>query len=374
MFLFSTFRKISIALALIAAMPFSAAGEIRIGALIDEFGVNADLGKDYLAGARTYFDYVNANGGILGQKINLVVKNDGGDAVETVRLTREFIEKEKVDALFGYIGDEGVQALAGDAFFKAAQTLLYAPLSGTELNGQSNIYFVRPSYRDEAKHIVQHFTLLGSASFVVVATPNQFGHSLTQEVSEQLKSRGLALAGRFDLPLNLKNIDAIVRNVLSAKAQVVVLAADTIATAEFLKRFRAVDRGTNVVAFSTVNHRTLLEIAKPEFAGSTLLTQVVPHPSQSTTKLQTEHRTLMLKYRDEPPSHLTLEGFMAAKSLVRVLEAAGRNAGHAGILAALGGDRRYDLGGMTLVFSPKSDRGSNFVDIAFLRKNGTLVQ
>ncbi len=355
--------------------PAAGAGDIRIGTLIDEFGVNADLGKDYLAGARTYFDYVNSKGGVRGNKIVMVVKNDGGKPEETIRLTRELIEKDRVDLLFGYIGDEGVKALSTDAFFKSAGTLLFAPLSGTDLgSGPSNIYFVRPSYRDEAKHVVQHFTLLGINNFVVVAAPNQFGTTLTNEVAEQLKARSQNLAGRFGLAVDLKNIDGVVKNVLNAKAQVVVVAADTIATAEFLKRFRASDRGTIVVAFSTVNHNTLLEIAKPDFAVSTLITQVVPHPSQTTTRLQIEHRTLMAKYRDEPPSHLTLEGFMAAKGLVKVLEAAGANPSHGSILAALSGDRRYELDGMTLAFTPKNERGSNFVDIAFLRKNGVLIQ
>jgi ABC-type branched-subunit amino acid transport system substrate-binding protein len=355
--------------------PVAWSADIRIGALIDEFGVSADLGKDYLAGARTYFDHVNANGGVNGRKISLVVKNDGGDAKETVRLTHEFIEKDHVDVLFGYIGDEGIQAVAADPLFKSSRTLLYAPLSGADIgSSQDTIFFVRPSYRDEARHIVQHFTLLGSNNFVTVATPNKFGTTLANEVSEQLKSRGLALAGRFGLSTDLKSVDVVVRNVLNAKPQVVVIAADTIATAEFLKRFRVHDKGTNVVAFSTVNHRTLLEIAKPEFATSTLLTQVVPHPDQGGTKLQNEHRTLMAKYRDEPPSHLTLEGFMAAKGLVKALESAGRDLSRPAILAALAGEKRFDLGGMTLVYSPRSDRGSNFVDIAFLRRNGRLVQ
>src|SRR5258708_16327025 len=101
---------------LLCLLPPAVAGEIRVGALIDEFGVNADLGKDYLAGARTYFDYINAKGGIRGNKISMTVKNDGGNPAETLRLTREFIEKDKVDLLFGYIGDEGVQALSTDPF------------------------------------------------------------------------------------------------------------------------------------------------------------------------------------------------------------------------------------------------------------------
>jgi ABC-type branched-subunit amino acid transport system substrate-binding protein len=351
------------------------AADLRIGMLADEFGINADLGKDYIAGARTYFDHTNAHGGVNGKKLSLIVKDDGGDPANTVRLTRQFIEKDKVDLLFGYIGDEGVRAISKDPVFKAAGIALYAPLSGAEIGDEhDNIFFVRPSYRDEAKHVIQHFTLLGNTNFVTVATPGELGTTLTAEVSGQLKARGLRLAGKFGLATDLKGIDAVARNVLNAKAQVVVVAADTIATAEFLKRFRALDTGTSVVAFSIVNHRTLIELAKPEFASGTMLTQVVPHPLASDTKVQSEHRALMAKYRDEPPSHLTLEGFLAAKGLVKALERAGREPSRAAIVAALSGDKRFDLGGIALVFSPTNDRGSNFVDIAYLRKTGRLVQ
>jgi len=349
--------------------------ELRIGMFADEFGIGADLGKDYIAGARTYFDHTNARGGINGKKISLIVKDDGGDPANTVRLTREFIERDKVDLLFGYIGDEGVRAVSKDPVFNGAGIALYAPLSGAEIgDGHDNIFFVRPSYRDEAKHVVQHFTLLGNTNFVTVATPSELGTTLAVEISEQLKARGLKLAGKFGLATDLKGIDAVARNVLNAKAQVVVVAADTIATAEFLKRVRALDKGTNVVAFSIVNHRTLMELAKPEFATGTMLTQVVPHPLASVTAVQSEHRALMAKYRDEPPSHLTLEGFLAAKGLVKALERAGREPSRSAIVAALSGEKRFDLGGIAIVFSSTSGRGSNFVDIAYLRKTGRLVQ
>lgn len=61
--------------------------EIRIGNIADQNGINADVSRDYLAGARTYFDYVNANGGIYGRKLNVIAKDDGGEPANTLRLT-----------------------------------------------------------------------------------------------------------------------------------------------------------------------------------------------------------------------------------------------------------------------------------------------
>ena len=349
--------------------------DIKIGVVTDQSGINSDISRDYVAGARTYFDHINALGGVNGRKISVLLKDDEGKPMNMVALTRELIEKERVDVLFGFMGDEGLQALAKDSAFKASRMTLYAPLSGVELdNGVDRIYFVRPTYRDEAKHIIQHFSLLGNATFAVVATNNAFGTTIGNEMATQLKARGLTLVHSSVLNTDLKNIDVINRELTKLKAQVVVIAADTISAAEFLKRFRPLNKGANVVGFSTVNHRTLIELATPDLAAGAMLTQVVPHPDANTTKLQFEHRTLMKKYRDEPPSHVTLEGFLAAKGLVRALERSGRDLSRANIAASLSGEKRFDLEGMTLVFTSKNDRGSSFVDLTFLRKSGTLVQ
>ncbi len=361
---------------LLACSAFSVQAEdIRIGNIADQTGLNADVGRDYLAGARTYFDYVNANGGINGRRISVISKDDGGDAATTVRLTRELIDKERVDVLFGFIGDDGLRSVAGDTYFKSSGMALFAPLSGAEIGSTGDrIYFLRPTYREEAKHIAQHFTLLGNRNFAIVASADAFGMALADQFSAEIKSRGIAAPARLTLNANLKNVDAINREISQLKPQVIVVAADTIAMAEFLKRFRVLDKGTNVVGFSTVNHRTLLELAQPEFAVSTLIAQVVPNPNISDTRLQAEHRALMAKFRDEPPSHITLEGFAAAKGLVRAIERAGKDATRSSIAAALSGDRRFDLDGMTLVFSRSNDRGSHFVDLAYLRRDGKLVQ
>ena len=44
------------------------------------------------------------------------------------------------------------------------------------------------------------------------------------------------------------------------------------------------------------------------------------------------------------------------------------------IATALSGLNRFDRDGMTLAFGPENERGSRFVDIAYLRKSGRLVQ
>ena len=65
---------------------------------------------------------------------------------------------------------------------------------------------------------------------------------------------------------------------------------------------------------------------------------------------------------------------MAAKALVKALGKIGGDINRTSIANVLAGSKRFDLEGMTLAFSTSNDRGSHFVDIAYLRKSGRLVQ
>ena len=358
-------------------IPFTAsrAADIRVGVVLDQNGVNADTGRDYIAGARTWFDHINANGGLNGRRIQVIVKDDEGVAANAVKLTHELIDGDKVAALFGFVGDDSLSAVSSDARFSASKLVLFAPLSGAEIGtATDSIIFLRPTYKEEVRHAIRHFAQLSISRFAVAYMDNNFGRSIDNEVRTQLVAdRKTPIAG-IAIPLALTGLPALARKVLDQKPQVIVIAADSIATAEFVKQVRTLDTNAQIVALSTVNHRTLMELAKKDFATGTMITQVVPNPLSRVTKLQNEHLTLMAKFRDEPPSHLTLEGFLAAKAFVKLLERAGRDPNRASIAAAVTGSPRYDLDGMSVSFGGKSGRGSQFVDIAYLRKSGTMLQ
>jgi len=350
-----------------------AASEIKIGVVMDQSSINSDVGRDYLAGARAFFDHHNSQAK-ANDKITLLVRDDEGAPAKAVEATRTLIERDRVDALFGFVGDESVAAVAQDAVFKRARIALYAPLSGDTVSAMPDtIFYVRPTYRAEARYLINHFNLLGNKDFLIVSTAAPAGDKLYAQIAEEVILKNLRSPLRVNIPADYKGLRDIAQRVHKLNPQVIILATDTITSAEFVKNFRPLDKGINIVALSAVNPRTLLELAKPEFAASTMFTQVVPHPDMPLSKVQIEHLQLMAKYRDEPPSHVTLEGFLAAKSFVNAITSAKANT-RTTILAALTGERRFDVGGITLTFKSQDDRGSKFVELAFLRRSGKLIQ
>ncbi len=55
-------------------------------------------------------------------------------------------------------------------------------------------WYLCARYKDEVRHIVQHFSQLYLSQFAVVHMNNSFGAGLAAEVANELKTRNLQLA------------------------------------------------------------------------------------------------------------------------------------------------------------------------------------
>ena len=122
---------------------------------------------------------------------------------------------------------------------------------------------------------------------------------------------------------------------------------------------------------SLINLETLRELAGAGAVEWTVFSQVVPNPNTGRSSIQLEHLNMMKKYRDEPPSSLTLEGFTVAKTLIRAIQRSKRS-NQAALQDLLNQDVNIDLGGLSVTASPNSQHLSGYLDIALFKKNGLV--
>lgn len=116
--LFTVCATIAVASLAVTAIPAQAAevgvssSEIKLGMTLPMTGT-ASPGYNKIPGAvKAYFDYVNANGGINGRKLTLVVKDDQYVPTLAVAKTNELILKDKVMALLAPLGTANNKAVA----------------------------------------------------------------------------------------------------------------------------------------------------------------------------------------------------------------------------------------------------------------------
>jgi branched-chain amino acid transport system substrate-binding protein len=99
------------------ASPFvlrsQAADIIKIGLADPLTGPYAGLGKNELVGCELAVEQINAKGGVLGRKVELVVEDSSsGDAGTAVQKARKLIDSDKVDFLLGNVNSALSLAMA----------------------------------------------------------------------------------------------------------------------------------------------------------------------------------------------------------------------------------------------------------------------
>ena len=83
------------------AAPAADSGSIKIGAFFSVTGPAAFLGAPEEKTARMLVEKINASGGVLGRKLELLVKDTAGSPEKAVSFARQLIEEDKVLAIIG---------------------------------------------------------------------------------------------------------------------------------------------------------------------------------------------------------------------------------------------------------------------------------
>ena len=86
-----------------AADPGVSSTSVLLGGTVPLTGEAAAFGT-VGPGAKAYFDYVNAKGGVNGRRIEYRYYDDAYNPAQTVQLTRRLVEQDKVFAIFNSIG------------------------------------------------------------------------------------------------------------------------------------------------------------------------------------------------------------------------------------------------------------------------------
>lgn len=112
--MFKTMLKKSVLFAAmaLAAASASAADPIKIGSVLSVSGPAAFLGDPELKTLQLYIEKINAEGGVLGRKLELVHYDDGSDAAKANSFTKRLIESDKVDVLIGGTTTGATMAMA----------------------------------------------------------------------------------------------------------------------------------------------------------------------------------------------------------------------------------------------------------------------
>jgi branched-chain amino acid transport system substrate-binding protein len=127
------------AAAALAPLPATAADTIKIGFPMPLSGPTAVYGVPITKGAEMAVADINAKGGVLGRKLELIRRDSKANADEAVRLAREMIIKDNVDFLSGTL--TSAEAPAVSTIAKENKVVFVAPTAKTvKLTAPENLH------------------------------------------------------------------------------------------------------------------------------------------------------------------------------------------------------------------------------------------
>lgn len=366
----------AVAAALLMAAAACAQAQIVIGQTAGFSGVVAAGVKEATDGARLWLDAVNAKGGVNGRRIELVSLDDRFDPRLAADNARRLIVERKAVALFLTRGTPHTQAVM--PLLTEHKVALVGPSTGAMALHRPvhpYVFNVRAPYQREGERLVQHLATIGLARIAVLVTDDSFGADLLAGVEKGFRDSGGKPLWVEKISRDQPELAAPAKKVAGSDAQAVIFIASGTTVAEGTKAIRAAGSRAQIV---TMSNNAAAGFAKSmgEFGRGTIVSQVFPHERSLSTPIVKEAAALaQARGGNDGDRALTpamMEGYAAAKVLVEALRRAGPNPTREGVVAALNGLQRLDLGGMELSYGPADHTGLDFVDLSIIGADGTF--
>jgi len=335
-------------------------------------GPAAELGEQFRSGAQLVFERLNARGGVGGRQIELRSLDDGYEPDRCAANTRKLIDAGAF-ALFGYIGTP--TSMAAMPLVDAAKMPFIAPFTGAEaLRTPFNrhAFHVRASYFDETAEIVQQVTAVGLKRIGVFYQDDSYGQAGLEGVTRALKPLGLEPAGLGKVARNTVDVDAAVKSILAHQPAAIVQISAYKSCAAFIRAARKAGfTGTFYNVSFVGTHALAAELGAD--ARSVAISQVMPYPFAAISPLSGEYlaagRAASAKFE---PSYGSMEGYVAARTLVEGLRRAGTNPSQESLITGLESLHDFNLGGFFVDFSAQKHAGSKYVDMTILTEDGRV--
>ena len=203
-----------------------AAETVKIGLDNPLTGTFAALGKNELIGAQLAIEQINAKGGILGRKVELIVEDSTStDTATAVQKALKLIDRDKVNFLLGNINSALAQAMANTSFQKGVFHIVPGGHTDTVTGTQChwNVFRVCNTTRMETNSVSKLLLSKYGKKWYFITTDYAFGHMLQKGFEASLKeAKGTELGADFT-PLGTTDFSANLIKAQSAKPDAIIL-------------------------------------------------------------------------------------------------------------------------------------------------------
>jgi branched-chain amino acid transport system substrate-binding protein len=362
-----------------AFFSLSAQAQLKLGISGPIEGKNSGSMLEIVNGAEIYIRQVNLAGGVNGQKIQLIARNDDFQVDRTFTVVKQLIEQDHVLALMlvrGTPHNEAILPLL--AQYKVA---LIAPSTGAMVFHKPvnpYVFNVRTAYQLEAKKLVALLKTAQMLRIAVLHVDDGFGKDVLVGLKQGLAEADLkpdAIVA-FDRDAATKDNTAFVApllpELLKSDPQVVIVVGAGLAVKNATFAIRATGSTAKIATLSNNASTAFIKMLGP-YARGVIVSQVFPDERDYGSEFVREAKIAAHKANFVLTPGM-MEGFAAAKVAVKALKDAGPAPTRASVLKALESMGQFDMGDVRITYSPTDHTGLDLTDLSIVAKDGTFLR
>jgi branched-chain amino acid transport system substrate-binding protein len=199
----------------------SQAAPIKVGLITDQTGPLSFLGIANANIARLVIDEINAGGGLLGRRLDLLVEDSATNDEVAAEKSAKLVLRENVDVLFGGIYSSTRQAIKGPAVVEGKKLYIYPEqYEGDE--SDPLIFCTGPVPAQQVDSLIpwlmQH---TGARRFYLPSGDYIWPHVMNKRVRAAVTANGGSIVGEEYFPVEHADYSETVRKIMDSDTQVV---------------------------------------------------------------------------------------------------------------------------------------------------------
>ncbi len=302
-----TARAVSLAsLALALGAPRALAQEtIKVGAVLAVTGPASFLGLPEARTLEMLADQVNAQGGLKGKKIQVVIKDTGASPEKAISFAKQLIEEDKVFAIIGPSTSGETMAIKNIA--QEAKTLLLSCAAAEVIvKPVASYVFKTPQTDSDAViKIFQQMKKMGITRIGVLSSNTGFGKAGKEQIEKLAPGHGIQIALNEVYDKAATDLTAEVTKVKAANVQGIVNWSIEPAQSLVIKNARQI--GLTIPIFQSHGFGNIQYVKAAGAAaegvifpaGRLLVADVLPDGHPQKKVLQTYRREYEAKYKED---------------------------------------------------------------------------
>ena len=338
-----------------------------IAQIVDASQAQQDVSKDFLIGSRAAWQDINQRGGIRGKQVQHVSFETDGTPASLATAFNTVKNNPACVVMSGSAGDQLASQLVGMMRQDGINLAHVAPwLQNSSLDVDDNTFPIFAARQEQISHALKTLSVMGMSELGAVygsARDQSAYHFEVERIasSMQLKLQSFQASGE---------LRALGQKLTPSTPAVLLFVGGTPELAEFTQGLEKQARQRYIVALADVNLQTMLQMGAAR-GTPVIATQPVPMVN-SSVPIARRYRETLARLFDEPPTPLSLAGFIAAQYTFEVLNDVDGAVTRQSALAAFQRRSTQDVGGFRISFNTQR-RSSTYVTQSMMTLDGRLI-